>query len=69
MTGPTPAGTTRIMSVDAHDEGEPGRVLLGAHLLVRATTARVRGGRVEWVQGRNVPSFALALDQEIQVRE
>jgi proline racemase len=32
-------------------------------------TARVEGGRVQSVQVRNVPSFALALDQEIVVPE
>src|SRR5919107_1719906 len=32
-------------------------------------TARVEGGRVRWVRVRNVPSFAWALDQEIDVPE
>ena len=32
-------------------------------------TARVEGGRVRWVRVRNVPSFALALDDEIVVPE
>jgi proline racemase len=32
-------------------------------------TARVKGGRVRWVRVRNVPSFALALDQKIAVPE
>ncbi len=36
--------------------------------LVEAT-ARVEGGRVRWVRLRNVPSFALALDQELTVPE
>jgi len=165
MAGPTFTGTKRITSIDAHAEGEPGRILLGAHLLVRGATwpermrwcetrldwlrrlllreprghpsmcavlvlppldpgadvgiivleqggfrpmsgsntmcavtalletgslpaaepetvvridtavgaveatARVEGGRVRWVRVRNVPSFALALDQKIVVPE
>ena len=158
-------GTTLITSIDAHAEGEPGRILLASHLLVRGNTwpermrwcstelewlrrlllreprghpsmcavlvlppldpgadvgiivleqggfrpmsgsntmcavtalletgslpaaepetvvridtavgaveatARVEGGRVRWVRVRNVPSFALALDQKIVVPE
>jgi proline racemase len=38
MVGPTSTGTTTITSIDAHAEGEAGRVLLGAHLLVRGST-------------------------------
>jgi proline racemase len=38
MTGPTSTGTTTITSIDVHAEGEAGRVLLGAHLLVRGST-------------------------------
>jgi proline racemase len=38
MSGPTFTGTTMITSVDVHAEGEAGRVLLGAHLLVRGNT-------------------------------
>jgi proline racemase len=162
---PTSTGTRMIASIDVHCEGEVGRILPGAHLLVRGTTwpvrmrwcearldwlrrlllreprghpsmcgvlvlppldpvadvgiiileqggfrpmsganaictvtalletgsltptepetvvridtavgpveatARVENGRVRWVQVRNVPSFALALDQDIVVPE
>src|SRR3712207_7463809 len=38
MGSPTSTGTTAISSIDVHAEGEPGRILLGAHLLVRGTT-------------------------------
>jgi proline racemase len=38
MVGRTFTGTTTITSIDAHAEGEAGRVLLGAHLLVRGST-------------------------------
>src|SRR5687767_4427045 len=38
MAGPAPSATRVIMSIDAHAEGEPGRILLGAHLLVRGGT-------------------------------
>src|SRR5512143_421992 len=38
MAGPTSTGTTTITSIDVHAEGEAGRVLLGAHLLVRGNT-------------------------------
>jgi proline racemase len=165
MAGPTSTGTTTITSIDVHAEGEAGRILTGAHLLVRGATwpermrwcetqldwlrrlllreprghpsmcavlalppldptadvgiiileqggfrpmsgsntmcavtalletgslpaaepetvvridtavgaveaiARVEGGRVRWVRVRNVPSFALALDQTIAVPE
>src|ERR687893_299176 len=155
MATPTSTGTTTIPSIDVHAEGEPGRILLGAHLLVRGATwpermrwcateldwlrrlllreprghpsmcavlvlppldpmadvgliileqggfrpmsgsnticaitalletgsrvdtavgrveaiARVERGRVRWVRVRNVPSFALALDTEVDVPE
>ena len=35
MIGPTATGTTAITSIGVHTEGVPGRILLGAHLLVR----------------------------------
>ena len=38
MVGPTFTGTKTIMSIDVHAEGEAGRILLGAHLLVRGDT-------------------------------
>jgi proline racemase len=38
MVTPSSAGTKAITSIDAHAEGEPGRILLGAHLLVRGAT-------------------------------
>ena len=38
MIGPRSAGTQTITSIDVHAEGEAGRILLGAHLLVRGTT-------------------------------
>ena len=38
MSGPTSTGTTTISSIDVHAEGEAGRILLGAHLLVRGST-------------------------------
>jgi proline racemase len=38
MVGPTSSGTQTINSIDVHAEGEAGRILLGAHLLVRGTT-------------------------------
>jgi proline racemase len=165
MVTPTFTGSKTITSIDVHAEGETGRVLLGAHLLVRGATwpermrwcateldwlrrlllreprghpamcavlvlppldpgadvgiiileqggfrpmsgsntmcavtalletgslpavepetvvridtavgpveatARVEGGRVRWVRVRNVPSFAVALDQKIVVPE
>ncbi len=37
MTHP-PTGTRTITSIDVHAEGEVGRILIGAHLLVRGTT-------------------------------
>jgi proline racemase len=42
MTLRTSGGTTSIMSIDVHAEGEAGRVLLGAHLLVRGASWRER---------------------------
>ncbi|QUQ67502.1 proline racemase family protein [Kutzneria sp. CA-103260] len=36
------SGTLIITSVDAHAEGEPGRILLGSHLQVRGTTMSER---------------------------
>jgi proline racemase len=38
MVRPMSTGTTTITSIDVHAEGEAGRILLGAHLLVRGTT-------------------------------
>ena len=38
MAGPASTGTTTIMSIDVHAEGEAGRILPGAHLLVRGAT-------------------------------
>jgi proline racemase len=38
MVGPLSSGTQTITSIDVHAEGEAGRILLGAHLLVRGTT-------------------------------
>lgn len=38
MTGATWHGTKTISSIDVHAEGEAGRILLGAHLLVRGDT-------------------------------
>jgi proline racemase len=38
MVGPTSSGTQTINSIDVHAEGEAGRILLGAHRLVRGTT-------------------------------
>jgi proline racemase len=38
VVGPTSTGTTTITSIDVHAEGEAGRILLGAHLLVRGAT-------------------------------
>ena len=35
---PTPSGARTFTSIDVHAEGEVGRILLGAHLLVRGTT-------------------------------
>jgi proline racemase len=35
MIGPTATGTKSITSIDVRAEGESGRILLGAHLLVR----------------------------------
>ena len=38
MVQPTFNGTKTITSIDVHAEGEAGRILLGAHLLVRGAT-------------------------------
>ncbi|WP_369135276.1 proline racemase family protein [Modestobacter sp. I12A-02662] len=38
MVTSSSTGTTTISSIDVHAEGEPGRILLGAHLLVRGST-------------------------------
>src|SRR5215475_12494363 len=38
MTGAAGHGTKTISSIDVHAEGEAGRILLGAHLLVRGDT-------------------------------
>lgn len=35
---PINTGTRVVSSIDAHAEGEPGRILIGSHLLVRGTT-------------------------------
>ena len=47
-------GTTIITSIDAHAEGEPGRILLASHLLVRGNTwpERMRwcSTRLEWLR-------------------
>ena len=47
-------GTTLITSIDAHAEGEPGRILLDSHLLVRGTTwpERMRwcSTELEWLR-------------------
>ena len=54
MAGPTSTGTTTITSIDVHAEGEPGRILLGAHLLVRGSTwpERMRWceTRLDWLR-------------------
>ena len=39
---PTPSGARTFTSIDVHAEGEVGRILLGAHLLVRGTTCWLR---------------------------
>src|SRR5919107_548531 len=38
MVRSTSSGTTTLTSIDVHAEGEAGRILLGAHLLVRGGT-------------------------------
>ena len=47
-------GTTLITSIDAHAEGEPGRILLASHLLVRGNTwpERMRwcSTELEWLR-------------------
>lgn len=47
-------GTTSITSIDVHAEGEPGRILLGAHLLVRGSTWPERmqwcAMRLDWLR-------------------
>ena len=50
-----------------HFIGSPGMNVLPAR--IDGATARVEGGRVRWVQVRNVPSFAVALDRKIAVPE
>jgi proline racemase len=54
MAGPATTGTKTIVSIDAHAEGEPGRILLGAHLLVRGSTwpERMRwcATRLDWLR-------------------
>src|SRR5689334_9435544 len=54
MIGPTSTGTTTITSIDVHAEGEAGRILLGAHLLVRGATwpERMRWceTRLDWLR-------------------
>ena len=54
MAGPTSTGITTITSVDAHAEGEAGRILLASHLLVRGSSwpERMRWceTRLDWLR-------------------
>ena len=54
MVMPTFAGTRAVTSIDVHAEGEAGRILLGAHLLVRGATwpERMRWcvTRLDWLR-------------------
>jgi proline racemase len=54
MVGPASTGTKMITSIDVHAEGEAGRILLGAHLLVRGSTWRERMAwcetRLDWLR-------------------
>ena len=56
---PSTTGTRTITSIDVHAEGEVGRVLLGAHLLVRGTTwsERMRGceTQLDWLRRLLLP--------------
>ena len=49
MAAPSFAGTRTITSIDVHAEGEAGRIVIGAHLLVRGATWPER---MRWCQTR-----------------